>query len=343
MWIRDVEVKGIARLAPMAAVSNAPFRMVAQECGSGLTTTEEIDAISLVRKSPVALEIMKYYPVERPLAMQLLGADVSLLVQAAEIVQEAGADIVDLNMGCPMPKITKQGKGAALMRDTCATAALLRELRRVVKVPLTVKIRGGWDDEHLNAVEVARMAEGEGVDAIVVHPRTRSQRFAGTAPWDVIREVVEAVRIPVTGNGDVTSMADARAMIAATGCANVMVGRGTFGRPWLFDEAYDSLAPAEQWRYQERVIRRHIALIQEHFGGGNRYAMNQVRKHLSWYTGSGLPGSNAARAVIHNAKCEEEALEAFWAWREQVARTASEPIRPSASLPEADEARLPRS
>jgi nifR3 family TIM-barrel protein len=208
------------------------------------------------------------------------------------------------------------------MRDLPATAATLRAIRRAVRVPFTVKIRGGWDDEHLNAVEVARMAEDEGVDAIVVHPRTRSQRFSGKAPWEIIGEVVRAVRIPVTGNGDVSSMAEARAMIASTGCAGVMVGRGALGRPWLFDEGYECLGPAERWRYEERVIRRHVALIIDHFGDGNRYALNQLRKHLGWYTGSGLPESNAARAAIHASKSQDEALDAFWRWRERVAESA---------------------
>ena len=320
--IRDIEVGGYARLAPMAAVTNAPFRLIARECGSGLTTTEEIDAISLIRGSAVALDITRYYPEERPLAMQLLGGDADLLVRAAELCQEAGADIIDLNMGCPMPKITRQGKGAALMQDVCATASLLRQLRRAAHVPLTIKIRGGWDDQHLNAVEVARMAEGEGVEAIVVHPRTRSQRFSGKAPWDIIREVVEAVRIPVTGNGDVASADDTRAMVAATGCAGVMIGRGSLGRPWVFDHGYDALPPAAQRRYRERIIRRHLALIHDHFGENPRYALNQARKHLAWYIEPGAAFSNPARAAVHQSRSIEEAETAFWSWWEGCALAA---------------------
>ncbi len=314
--IGTVEVHGLARLAPMAAVTNGPFRLIARECGSGLTTTEEIDAISLVRGSAAALDITRYYPAETPLAMQLLGGDADLLVRAAELVQEAGADIVDLNMGCPMPKITKQNKGSALMRDVPATAQVIRALRKAVQVPFTVKIRGGWDDAHLNAVEVARMCEDEGADAIVVHPRTQSQRFAGKAPWEIIRDVVQAVSIPVTGNGDVTSMAEARRMVAETGCANVMIGRGTFGRPWVFDESYEGLDAAGQRAYRERIIRRHLALIHEHFCESPRYAMNQVRKHLAWYVEAGLPFSNPARAAVHTSRPTGEAEDAFWGWWE---------------------------
>src|SRR5262249_23387073 len=164
-------IDAVARLAPMAGATNAPFRLVARECGSGFTTTEEMDAAALLMNHPHADAIAAYYPAERPLAMQLLGKDPAILARAAERVQSLGADIVDLNMGCPMPKITGKGKGAALMKDVLATALILRALRKAVSVPFTIKIRGGWDDEHLNAVEVAQMAESEGVDAITVHPR----------------------------------------------------------------------------------------------------------------------------------------------------------------------------
>jgi nifR3 family TIM-barrel protein len=318
MRIGPVQVEGVVRLAPMADVTNAPFRLVARECGSSMTTTEEIDAISLVLGSVRARDIVRHYPGERPLAMQLLGCDPGLLCAAAELVQEAGADIVDLNMGCPMPKITRQGKGAALMRDVPATARLLRALRKAVSVPLTIKIRGGWDDHHLNAVEVARMAEDEGVDAIVVHPRTRSQRFNGRAPLDVIRDVVEAVSIPVTGNGDVTSFAEAREMMRQTGCTDVMVGRGALGRPWLFDPAFELLTAAAQRERKEAVIRRHLRLIREHFAESPRTAVNQARRHLGWYVANGLPFSNPARAAIHRSHSIDEMEEVFWRWWDSI-------------------------
>ncbi|MDO8477089.1 MAG: tRNA-dihydrouridine synthase family protein, partial [Candidatus Rokubacteria bacterium] len=241
MKIGQIEIPQLCRLAPMAAISNAPFRLIAKECGSGLTTTEEMDAFALLMDTRRAGDMAAYYPQERPLAMQLLGRDPQALIRAAHRCEELGADIVDLNMGCPMPKITGKGKGAALMKDVLGTARLLRAMRQTISVPFTIKIRGGWDDLHLNAVEVARMAESEGVDAITVHPRTRSQRFTGKAPWTIIAEVVEAVRIPVTGNGDVGSTAEARRMVDDTGCHSVMIGRGTLGSPWVFDEGFDAL------------------------------------------------------------------------------------------------------
>jgi nifR3 family TIM-barrel protein len=293
----------------MAGISNAPFRLVARECGSALTTSEELDAISVVRGGAYAESLGSYYPAERPIAMQLLGCDAHLLLAAAEKLQAHGADIIDLNMGCPMPKITRQGKGAALMQDIPRTAQLLRAMRRGITVPFTVKIRAGWDAESLNACEVARMAQDEGVDAITVHPRTRSQRFTGKAPWEIIGEIVRAVRIPVTGNGDVTSMTEARRMISETGCASVMIGRGALGRPWVFDEALELLPVAEQWNRKSQAITRHLELIEAHFD--TRTALNQTRKHLSWYT-EGLPGSAPVRDHVHRAAAVDEATTIFW-------------------------------
>jgi nifR3 family TIM-barrel protein len=295
-------------MAPMAGITNAPFRLIVKECGSGLTTTEEMDASALLTGHPHADAIAAYYPEERPLAMQLLGKDADLLARAAERCQILGADIVDLNMGCPMPKITGKGKGSALMRDVPATAMVLRALRKAVSVPLTVKIRGGWDDQHLNAVEVAQMAEAEGVDAITVHPRTQSQRFTGRAPWQIIRDVVEAVRVPVTGNGDVKSMAEARRMVAETGCASVMIGRGALGSPWIFDEAFDALDPDEQRAYKARVIDRHVELIRSHYR--EKYALIQMKKHLAWYT-EGLGHAARCRAEIFQTRSADEVWSLF--------------------------------
>ncbi len=308
MEISSVEISAPARLAPMASITNAPFRLIARECGSGLTTTEEMDAAALLMNHPHAHAIAAYYPEERPLAMQLLGKDVDILVRAAERLQTLGADIVDLNMGCPMPKITAKGKGAALMRDVPGTALILRALRKGLSVPLTIKIRGGWDDEHLNAVEVAEMAEAEGVDAITVHPRSRCQRFTGKAPWTIIREVAQAVSIPVTGNGDVSSMAEARRMMAETGCRSVMIGRGALGRPWVFDERFDTLPVGAQRAYKARVIARHCELIREHFRA--KYALVQMKKHLAWYT-EGLDHATRCRAEIFQSRTAEAVWEVF--------------------------------
>lgn len=291
------------RLAPMAAVTNAPFRLIARACGAGLLTSEEIDAQALVRDNARTRALAFHLPEERPLAMQLLGADADVLAEAARRLEGEGADAIDLNMGCPVPKIVAKGQGAALMRDPLGVAVILRTLRKAVRVPLTIKIRGGWDDHHVNAVEIARLAEAEGVNGITVHPRTRSQQFTGRAPWTIIAAVVDAVRVPVTGNGDVRSVEDARAMRAATQCAAVMIGRAALGAPWVF--AGRAVAPEER----ARIIHRHVglmdALLPEHG------ALLQLRKHLAWYS-AGLPGAARMRPALFQATTAADVLELFW-------------------------------
>ena len=186
----------------MAGVTSAPFRLIARECGAGLLTSEEIDARALVRDNARTLALTAYLPEERPLVMQLLGEDPDILAEAARRLEATGADGIDLNMGCPVAKIVAKGQGAALMRDPLRAAVIFRTLRKAVAGTLTIKIRGGWDDRTVNAPDIARLAESEGVDGLTVHPRTRSQQYTGRAPWEVIASVVAAVRIPVVGNGD---------------------------------------------------------------------------------------------------------------------------------------------
>ena len=291
------------RLAPMAGVTNAPFRLIARECGAGLLTSEEIDAKALVEDNAKTRALALHLPEEKPLAMQLLGADPDVLAEAARRLEADGADRIDLNMGCPVAKIVAKGQGAALMRDPLGTAMIFRTMRKAIQVPFTIKIRGGWDDRTLNAVEIAGIAESEGVDGITVHPRTRSQQFTGQAPWDVIRTVVDAVRIPVVGNGDVASHDDARAMTEATGCAAVMIGRAALGRPWIF--AGSDVAREDR----ARIIRRHVQLIEDLLPA--RLALTQVAKHLAWYS-TGRPGAARMRPALFHARDAEEALSIFW-------------------------------
>jgi nifR3 family TIM-barrel protein len=292
------------RLAPMAGVTNAPFRLVCRECGAGPLTSEEIDAHAYVRDNGKTELLTRYLPQERPLAVQLLGADPDMLAEAARRLEAAGADGIDLNMGCPVRKVVAKGQGSALMRDPVAAAVIFRTLRKAVRGPFTVKIRGGWDEHSVNAVEIARLAESEGVDAITVHPRTRSQHFAGQAPWEVIAAVVAAVRVPVTGNGDVTSVEAAQAMVAATGCAAVMIGRGALGAPWVFRRG-----PVDR-DTRAAIIRRHAELIEAHLP--ERVALIQLKKHLAWYS-AGLPGSAGVRAGLFEAASAAEVHARFWA------------------------------
>jgi tRNA-dihydrouridine synthase B len=292
------------RLAPMAGVTNAPFRLVCREAGAGPLTSEEIDARALVMGNGRTEALARHLPEERPLAMQLLGNDPDVLAEAARRLEAAGADGIDLNMGCPVAKIVAKGQGAALMRDPLGAAVILRTLRKAVAGLLTIKIRGGWDDRALNAVEVARIAEAEGVDAITVHPRTRSQQFTGRAPWAIIADVVAAVRVPVVGNGDVRTVDDALAMVAATGCAAVMIGRGALGRPWVFR------GRAVTRDERAAVVRRHCALIEAHLP--ERLALVQLKKHLAWYS-DGLPNSARTRPALFAARTAAEARAIFWA------------------------------
>ena len=287
----------------MAGVTNPPFRLVARECGAGRLTSEEIDARALVRDNARTVALTAYLPEERPLAMQLLGEDPDLLAEGARRLETAGADGIDLNMGCPVAKVVAKGQGAALMRDPLRAAVIFRTLRKAVAGAFTIKIRGGWDDRTVNAPEIARLAESEGVDGVTVHPRTRSQQYTGRAPWDVIADVVDAVRIPVVGNGDVSSVDDARAMVAATGCASVMIGRGALGRPWIFrgvDVPRDARAT---------IIRRHCALIEAHLP--ERAALVQLKKHLAWYS-DGLPFAARSRPAIFAARTPAEVADLFW-------------------------------
>ena len=295
----------------MAGVTNAPFRLLARECGAGLLTSEEIDARALLASNAHTREIARHLPEERPLAMQLLGADPDVLAEAARRLEASGADAVDLNMGCPVAKIVAKGQGAALMRDPWRAAVIFRAMRKAVTVRLTAKIRGGWDEHTPNAVEIARIAEDEGVDGLTVHPRTRSQQFSGLAPWEVIARVVAAVRIPVTGNGDVRSRADAISMRRATGCTAVMIGRGALGAPWVFCDDPPSLAG------RAAIIRRHCALIAEDLP--ERLALLQLKKHLAWYS-SGRPFGARLRPMLFAAATAGEVQAVFWRhWSETAA------------------------
>jgi len=291
------------RLAPMAAVTNAPFRLVARECGAGRLTSEELDANAVVRDNEKTWDLARFLPEERPISLQLLGGDPDVLAEAARRLEDTGADGIDLNMGCPVQKIVSKGQGAALMRDPLGAAVVFRTMRKAVRGAFTIKIRGGWDDRAINAPEIARLAEAEGVDAITVHPRTRAQQYTGQAPWDVIASVVSAVGIPVIGNGDVRSVADAEAMRARTGCAPVMIGRGALGRPWIFRGVeVDRVERAH-------IIRRHCELIEMHLPP--RLALVQLKKHLAWYAVE-RPGMAQLRQRLFDAREPAEVLALFW-------------------------------
>ncbi len=313
MEIGKIKIQGLCRLAPMAGISNIPFRIICKELGSSLTTSEEISAPGLIHNHRRTFEIANYLPEEKPIAMQLVGAKPHELAKAAKILQDRGADIIDLNMGCPVQKIIKTGAGSALMREPERALEVFRAIRKVIAIPFTIKIRGGWDIHQVNAPEIARLAEAEGIDSIAIHPRTRSQQYSGFAPWEIIKLVVKAVNIPVTGNGDVKSYADAARMQAETGCTSVMIGRGALGKPWVFDREFEQLSEKEQHEYKLRVIRRHFALIEEHMN--ERFSLVQMKKHAAWYT-TGLKNAAKVRNTVFQLQSANEVKDyifSYWA------------------------------
>lgn len=304
-------------LAPMAGITSWPFRLLCRRFGASLAFTEMISASAIARRKGTAenLFALKSHPADRPLGIQLFGADPADLAAAAQDLSALEADLIDLNFGCPVRKVVKSGAGVALMRDLAAASRLLRAVRRVVSVPLTVKMRLGWDEGSRNAPELAEICEAEGVDAVTVHGRTRVQGFGGEADLEGIAEVAAAVKIPVIGNGGIMSAKDARRMIEVTGCAGVMAARGARGNPWLFAELTEGEdSPRARASAGERAV-----IIREHFQGlkellGRRKAVLEMRKHLAWYS-RGLPRAVELRRELHrlaSADQLEELLERYF-------------------------------
>jgi tRNA-dihydrouridine synthase B len=287
-----------------------PFRTLLKDFGCGLTFTEMISANGLIRDSSRSFEYLSSSPVDKPLAVQLFGADPSVLAEGAKIVAGQGADLIDINMGCPARKIVRTGAGSALLKNPLHIGNIIKAVRAVVSVPLTVKIRSGCNAREVNAREVACIAEDCGADAVIVHPRTADQGFGGRADWDVIKQVKQAIKIPVVGNGDIRQAADALGMMRHTGCDGVMVGRGALGNPWLIGEVIACLAgrdlpacPSLPDRFT--VITRHLEMEMRYYGeaGGNR----NFRKHLLWYT-KGLPGGAKFRKLAVHLTGKESIL-----------------------------------
>lgn len=279
-------------LAPMAGVSEMPFRVIALRLGAALAPTELVSAAGLVHASSRTLKYLRRDPVERPFVVQVFGGDPEQLGRAAVIARERGADAIDVNMGCPVPKVTKNGAGSALLCDPERAGQVVEAIRRHTGLPVTAKIRAGWDATRINCVEVAQALEAAGAAWVAIHPRTRAQGYSGRADWSLIAALKRALGIPVVGNGDVQTPADARRMLAETGCDAVMVGRAALGNPWIFRELAGGSPPDADER---------SALVGEHFDahlsfvGEVRRGVHQFRKHLLWYA-RGLRGASAFRA-----------------------------------------------
>ena len=287
MQIGTVKIESKLALAPMAGVTDAAFRQICSEKGAGYTVTELVSAKALCYHDTKTAQLLRPFPGEKPFAAQIFGSDVNCMAEAAQMAIEiSGADILDINMGCPVGKVVKNGDGSALMKDPEKAARIAEAVVRAVKVPVTAKMRRGWDKGSINAVELAKMLEEVGVSAVAVHGRTRMQMYGGEADWNTIRDVKQAVRIPVIANGDVFSPEAAVRILKFTGADMAMIGRGSFGNPWLFEQAAAALSGrgipplppfAERWDTAVRQVELSAQYQNE------RVAMLQARHHLCWY------------------------------------------------------------
>lgn len=297
-------------LAPMAGVTDLPFRLLCKEQGAGLLCMEMVSAKAILYKNRNTESLLEIDPRENPVSLQLFGSDPEIISTIAHQIEERPFDILDLNMGCPVPKIVNNGEGSALMKNPKLAGEIIRRTVRAIDKPVTVKIRKGFDDEHINAVEMAKIAEDAGAAAVAVHGRTREQFYSGKADWDIIRQVKEAVSIPVIGNGDLLTAEDVIAMEAQTGCDGFMIARGAQGNPWIFRQILHYFETGEHLAKPTieevtQMILRHARMMLEF--KGEYIGIREIRKHAAWYT-AGYPNSARLRVAINNVE-SFEALE----------------------------------
>ena len=306
--IGNVELENNLILAPMAGVTDLPYRLICRSMGCGMVVTEMVSAKDILYKNKNTKTLLEVLPQERPAAVQLFGSDPDILGEIAAQIEDGPYDMIDFNMGCPVPKIVGNGEGSALMREPKKVEQILSSMVRHVKKPVTVKFRKGFNDTSVNAVEIAKIAESCGVAAVAVHGRTREQYYSGKADWEIIRQVKEAVKIPVIGNGDVFQPEDAEAMLKRTGCDGVMIGRGAKGNPWIFSRTQHYLEtgeilPGPSVAEIRDMILHHGSLLSQY--KGEKMAMREMRKHMAWYT-AGLPHSAALRNEINQIETLDE-------------------------------------
>lgn len=306
-------------LAPMAGITQLPLRRLAKEQGCALVVSEMVSANGLVHGGRKTLELLKSHPSERPLSVQIFGKDPGMMKEAAQIVQGRGADLLDINLGCSVRKVVRQGAGAALMDKPDLLASILRSVRTAVSLPLTVKIRSGWDPSGDQALAIGRMAQDEGVDAVAIHPRTAGQGFAGKADWSLISRLKKALSIPVVGNGDILTPQDACKMHQETGCDALMIGRAAMGNPWIFSQTLDLMSgrrpTTPDLSIRLETICRYIRYTVEQYG--EMRAVRMLRSRLAWFV-KGLPQCSRFRESIVRLESENNMMQAVKAYFEDL-------------------------
>lgn len=299
--IGDVELTDNVILAPMAGVTDLPFRLLCKEQGAGLVCTEMVSAKAILYNNKNTKELLRLHKEETPVSLQMFGQDPVIISEMAKRIEELPFDILDINMGCPVPKVVNNGEGSALMKNPKLAGEIVSATAKAIKKPVTVKIRTGFDKDRINAVEMAKIVEDSGAKAITVHGRTREQFYSGEANWDIIARVKESVSIPVIGNGDVTDCESAEKLFRHTGCDGIMVGRAARGNPWIFRQltAYlndGKIIPPPDNEERKAMMLRHAKLQLQY--KGEYTGVREMRKHMSWYT-AGMPGSAKLRQRVN--------------------------------------------
>ena len=306
--IGNVELENRYILGPMAGVTDLPFSLLCREQGAGLLCMEMVSAKAIYYNNRNTESLLEIHPNEKPVSLQLFGSDPKIMSEMAKRIEERPFAILDVNMGCTVPKVVKNGEGSALMKDPKLVYEIVSALVKAIEKPVTVKIRKGFDDDHVNAVEIARIAEEAGAAAVAVHGRTREQYYSGKADWDIIRQVKEAVSVPVIGNGDVTSPQKAAELVRLTGCDGIMIARGAEGNPWIFSEMIHweetgELPPRPDKDEIREMMLKHARLQLEY--KGEFCGIREMRKHVAWYT-KGLKGAARLREKVNAVESLEE-------------------------------------